>query len=246
MKIFSKLPREGQLVNIIILNNDFKNNNYLKVKLVDYELDGIITISNLTLKKKIRNINKIAPINTVLPAFVDHVDKVISVSRLNIDTKSEIYKKFIDENESNKLVRSFVISSAIKTNKEQSFFLEKVVYVVDNKRKNGFLYDNILKKIDSIKLKKTIKKIIKPLLNKKEIKKTKLYKTNIGIIAKESLENTKKEINSILSKYKELQLKLIATPNYNIISDFCDMNKHNKFINDLEQLKNKSFNLKIY
>ena len=131
----------------------------------------------------------------------------------------EIYRKFIEENESNKLVRSFVISSAIKTNKEQAFFLEKVVYVVDSKRKNGFLYDNILKKFDSIKLKKTIKKIIKPLLNKKEIKKTKLYKTNIGIIAKESLENTKKEIINILSKYKELQLKLIATPNYNIISE---------------------------
>ena len=246
MKIFSKLPQKGQLVNIIILNNDFKNNNYLKVKLVDYELEGIITISNLTLKKKIRNINKIAPINTILPAFVDHVDKVISVSRLNIDTKSEIYKKFIEENESNKSVRSFVISSAIKTNKEQSFFLEKVVYVVDSKRKNGFLYNNILKKFDSIKLKKTIKKVVKPLLNKKEIIKKKIYKTNIGIIAKESLENTKKEIISILSKYKELQLKLIATPNYNIISDFSDMNKHKEFINDLEQLKNKSFNLKIY
>lgn len=246
MKIFSKLPEKGQLVNIIILNNDFKNNNYLKIKLVDYDLDGIITISNLTLKKKIRNINKIAPINVILPAFVDYVDKVISVSRLNIDTNSDIYKKFIKENESNKLVRSFVISSAIKTNKKELFFLEKVVYVVDNKRKNGFLYDNIVKKFNSIKLKKTIKKIIKPLLNKKEIIKKKLYKTNIGIIAKESLENTKKEIISILSKYKELQLKLIATPNYNIISDFNYMNKHKEFINDLEQLKNKSFNLKIY
>ena len=84
------------------------------------------------------------------------------------------------------------------------------------------------------------------MLNKKEIIKKKIYKTNIGIIAKESLENTKKEIISILSKYKELQLKLIATPNYNIISDFSDMNKHKEFINDLEQLKNKSFNLKIY
>ena len=246
MKIFSKLPEKGHLVNIIILNNDFKNNNYLKVKLVDYDLDGIITISNLTLKKKIRNINKIAPINVILPAFVDYVDKVISVSRLNIDTNSDIYKNFIKENESNKLVRSFVISSAIKTNKEQSFFLEKIVYIVDSKRKNGFLYDNIVKKFNSIKLKKTIKKIIKPLLNKKEIIKKKLYKTNIGIIAKESLENTKKEIISILSKYKELQLKLIATPNYNIISDFNYMNKHKEFINDLEQLKNKSFNLKIY
>ena len=245
MKIYNNPPQVGQLVNITILNNNM-NNNYFDVNLNDYGLKGIINISNLTLKKKIRNINNIAPLYTTLPAIVDSINKVISVSRLNIDTNSELYKNFIIENESNKLVRSFVISSAIKTKMDEQLFLDKVVYIIDNDRKEGNLYDNIIKKIKGIRLKKSIKKIIIPLLKEKNITKQKLYKTNIGLIAKSSLNDMIEQIKNILVSYKELQLKLVATPTYNIISDYYYMTKHKEFIKELQELKEPSFNLKVF
>ncbi len=244
--------KEKIYVTIIFLNND--SEDYFKVELVDYGLKGIIPISCLTKKKKIKSMNKVAPLNKELPALVESYDinkNIVTLSRKYIDKNSQEYSLWNNEKKSKKLIISLIKSSAKKLERDEKYFYDNIITPIsqlrfdENSQLN--LFDYLKKNLDKLKLQEDVKNIVTEFLNYKKPIKTINYLSNIGLIAKSSLDDTQKQILQILEKYPNLDLKLNTVPYFVLssTSDNSEPNDHHLFVNELKMLENKTFNLQV-
>lgn len=242
--------KEKKYVTIIFLNND--SEDYFDVELVDYGLKGIIPISCLTKKKKIKSMNKVAPLNKELPALVESYDKnIVTLSRKYIDKNSPEYTLWNNEKKSKKLIISLIKSSAKKLDKDEKYFYDNIITPIsqlrfdENSQLN--LFDYLKNNFDKLELEENVKNIVTEFINFKKPIKTINYLSNIGLIAKSSLDDTKQQILRVLKKYPNLELKLDTVPYFVLYSnsDNSEPNDHHLFVNELKMLENKTFNLQV-
>ena len=238
--------REKSYVTIRFLNNDIKQ-DYLDVFLVDYGINGIIPVSLLTKKKKIKSISKVVPLNKDLPAIVDNFDiqkNIVSLSRKYIDKNTDEYQIWLNEVKSKKLIISLVKSSAKKLEKEENYFYENIINPIAKMR---FDEESRLNYFNKLELPEDVKSVAEEFINMEKPVKTISYSSKIGLIAKSSFDEYQKQILSVLEKYPNLQLKSESVPYFVISSNSNNSvpNDHHLFVDELNKLENKLFNIQV-
>ena len=245
--------KEKSYVTIRFLNNDIKQ-DYLDVVLVDYSINGIIPVSLLTKKKRIKSINKVAPIDKDLPAIVENFDinkNIVSLSRKYIDKNSDEYQCWVNEVKSKTLIISLVKGSIRKLEKEESYFYENIINPIaklrfDEESKLN-IFDYLKNNFSKLELPDDVKSVVEEFLNMEKPVKTVNYLSEIGLIAKSSFDEYKKQILDVLERYPNLQLKSKSVPYFTILSNSNNSvpNDHHLFVDELNKLENKLFNIQV-
>lgn len=252
IKIFNNFPAEGDIVSIIITDN--KQDGAFPIILPDYGVEGIIPYSNLTKKKKIKSINKVAPINKVLPAIIESVDKIIVVSRVNINKDSDEYSIWENNVNSARKIKSLV---SYMTQKEISMdkVLENIVYPMEliwNENMSESeevlnFFDFIKNNYSSLELEEHMMEHLVSFMDATNYVKKLEYKTKFGIIAKDSVTDMINMITPIVKKYSNLNIVVDNFP-YHIIYSNSNNSKeedHSNFLRELDSLENKCYMIKI-
>ena len=133
LKIYSTQPVEKTLVNFIFTEH---GKNCLNCILIDYGLDAIMPFQLATLKKSIKNINTLAPLNKPMIGTIEEIDSTITISIAYIDKESSDYKEF----EKNNILMKNIISCIKKQVYANKFILEDfwaaTIYPLDDIRDN--------------------------------------------------------------------------------------------------------------
>lgn len=245
--------REKSYVTIRFLNNDIKQ-DYLDVILVDYGINGIIPVSLLTKKKKIKSISKVVPVNKDLPAIIDSFDiqkNIVSLSRKYIDKNTDEYQIWLNEVKSKKLIISLVKSSAKKLEREEIYFYENIINPIAKMRFDEGstlnFFDYLKNNFNKLDLPEDVKSVAEEFINMEKPVKTISYSSKIGLIAKSSFDEFQEQILSVLEKYPNLKLKLESVPYFVLSSDSNNSvpNDHHLFVDELNKLENKLFNIQV-
>lgn len=252
IKIFNNFPKEGDIVSIIITDN--KQDGSFPIILPDYELEGIIPYNSLTKKKKIKSINKVAPVNKVLPAIVESVDKIIVVSRVNIIKDSSEYSMWENNVTSVRKIKSFV---SYMTQKEITVdnVLNNIIYPMELIWKDNIneseevlnFFDFIKNNYNSLELDENLMRHLISFMDATDCVKKLEYRTKFGIIAKDSVTDMINMITPIVNKYNNLNITIENFPYHIIYSDSNNSKKedHSNFLKELDSLENKCYMIKI-
>jgi len=244
-------PLKGDYVSIKFME---RNSLYLRVKLIDYNTEGIMAWKHLTTKKHIKNINKIAPLNKKLIALVDDIiDDNIHLSLAYIDKESKEYNNYIiNKNDNKKLLMVLKKTSNILKNDLNDFW-KRAIYPFDIERRNQIiqtkkfitLYNFIKENIYSSSHipDNELELIIKNISNCDTPKNIKLI-SKIGIISSKSILETKKLIQDTYDYMYNttIKMKIDKVPFY-VIESYkltSSINEHKKFITKLIELSNDS------
>ena len=248
IKIFNNFPEEGTIVSIIITDN--KQEGSFPIVLPDYGLEGIIPYGNLTKKKKIKSINKVAPVGKVLPAIVESLDRVIVVTRLNIDKDSDEYHDWENTVSYAKKNKSFVsFMEQKKITKEQ--VLNNIIYPMEEKwyetEEDINFFDFIKNNFYVLPLEETMMELVKTFMDATTLVKRIEWKTKFGIIAKDSVADMIEMIRPVVNKYDMLKITVENYPYHTIYSnsDNSKEEDHANFLKELNSLENKCFMVKI-
>tara|TARA_B110000908_G_scaffold172090_1_gene237545 strand:+ start:1697 stop:2449 length:753 start_codon:yes stop_codon:yes gene_type:complete len=246
LQLYKNILSPGQYVSIVITDN--KQNNSIPVEIIDYNLTGFIPIKNLTKKKRIKKINKIAPMKKVIPAIVDTIDGVIIIlTRLNISKDSDEYKRWQDDMFTSNKIRSLI--NYMKINDITSdIILKNIIYPSQsNWDKKETLFDYIKDNYGNLDLKMNVSVLLKKFMdNTNHVKKT-IYKTRFGLIATENVSDMINKIEPVVKKYNHLSIVIENCPYFLINSDSYNSKKddHSNFLKELDSLENKNFILKL-
>jgi hypothetical protein len=147
LKIYSTQPIEKTLVNFIFTEH---GKDCLSCLLIDYGLDAIMPFQLATLKKTIKNVNTLAPLNKPMIGTIEEIDSTITISIAYIDKESSDYKEF----EKNNILMKNIISCIKKQVYANKFILEDfwaaTIYPLDDIRDNTDLPIFILDNLDQI------------------------------------------------------------------------------------------------
>jgi len=244
-KIYKDLFVPGQIVSVVITDN--KQENSIPVIINDYDTNGLIPIDNLTKKKRINKINKVAPMNKVLPARVESLDGVIILTRLNISKDSEEYVQWENGKHASNKIRSLI--NYMKTNEVSTeFVLENIVYPLqEDWTKEENIFDHMKNNYTRLELKDKVSNLLAKFMDKtNHVKKTE-FKTKFGLVATDSVEEMVSEITPIVQKYPKLSIVVDNYPYFLINSDSYNSKKedHDNFIKDLDNVPNKKFQVRV-
>lgn len=244
-KIYTKFPQVGEYVSIIITDN--KTDNSLPILLPDYGLTGVIPLSSLTNKRRVRSIKKIAPLGKLLPAIVESTDReIIVVSRINLNNLSDKYKKWEDVKSSSHVIKS-LIKFFIQKNVSEEQVLTSIIYPLvkaNNTLINDF--DFIKNNYKSLDIDKNIKTLLHNYMESTNFVKKIEYKTMFGLAALSSVSDMISTIRPVVEKYSNLKIVIIDYPKFLIKSDSntSKQSDHINFLDTLDLLQNKNFVLK--
>lgn len=240
-KIYNFLPNIGDIVSIVIKDN--KNPDYFPVNLPDFGIDGIIPYSSITKKKKIRNINKIAPVNKILPAFVESIDDVVVLSRLYIDVNSEEYKFWDEGKQASKKINSMV-SYLIRNEISKEYIDENILNILLeewDKEKNFF--DFIKNNHEKLDLNENARYHLNKFMEKTNLVKKEIYNTKFMIVANDGIDNMINCIKPLVVKYNNLKITVENYPTFviNSTSDNSSIKDHEMFLEELNSIEDKKF-----
>ena len=244
-KIYRKLPQIGDIVSIII--TDYKQDNSLPIILPDYGCEGLIPITALTKKKKIRSIKKITKVGEILPAIVESTNRnIIMVSRLHLNKSSPEYQKWADQKRSSKVIKS-LLQFFIKRGIDEDHILSTIVYPLveaNDKELNDF--DYIKNNYNSLELEEELFELLDNYMRATNFVKKVDYTTRFGIAASESVSEMISIIRPIVNNYSNLKIVIEDFPICVIKSNSNNSkpSDHLNFLNDLDNIKNKNFQLK--
>lgn len=244
-KIYQEIFAPDQIVSVVITDN--KEKNSLPVRIVDYDMEGYIPIDNLTKKKKIKSINKVAPMRKILPARVESLDGVVILTRLNISKDSEEYTQWENGMYASNKIRSLI--NYMKTNDITSdFVLENIVYPLQTDwTKEENLFDHMKNNYMRLELDDKVSTFLSKFMDKTNHVKKIEYKTKFGLVATDSVEEMINEITPIVQKYPKLSIVVDNYPYFLINSDSFNSKKedHDNFIRDLNEIPDKKFMVKV-
>ena len=102
-KIFTNSPIIGEYVNFIFTD---RGENVLECILTDYDVRAEMFYTHLSLKKKIKSIQQITPLNKQLVGMVDSIENdTIQLSLASVDKTSNEYKSFCNSSQINNSFR---------------------------------------------------------------------------------------------------------------------------------------------
>ena len=244
-KIYRNLPQKGEYVSIIITDN--REEGALPVELPDYGCTGLIPITSLTKKKKIRSIKKIAPVDKILPAIVESTDReIIMVSRLNLNKSSPEYQEWEDQKNSSRVINSLV-KYFIKKGVTEEHVLSTIVYPLveaNDTELNNF--DYIKNNYESLELSEELSDLLDNYMKATKFVKKIDYTTHFGMAATESVSEMVEVIKPVVNKYNNLKIVIEDFPIFVIKSDSNNSKQsdHLDFLEELDTIENKNFQLK--
>ncbi len=257
-------PNNNEIVKCIITET---LENVIKLKLVDYLIDGIITWQNLTKKKRARNMRHIAKVGQEIYAKIDNIDIkdqyiYVEVVKSYLNDDDDDVLKFKEEQKSNKKLESLVKQISNKFNKKFNDIWENVIHKIDIKRNNDnsdlFLFDfiknnkNLLLDNFDNNEKKFINEYFDNYMNLKNIK----LKSEIGIITNDDTDKIIEIFDNCLEGFEKynISIKILKVPYFSIESLLNNsspkiheelIDKIKLYINDLND-KNLDSNKKTY
>lgn len=163
IKLYNNIPNIGEYINFIFTDH---KDNYLICKLVDYELDCIMTYKCLTSKKKIKSLKSLAPLNKEMIGIIENIDNNnIEINLININKNTEEYELFLKNNKKNNILKVLINQYSHKFNININKIIEKYLYNI--KLENITYLDYILKTEIKNDFYNFIKKNTKNDINKK-------------------------------------------------------------------------------
>jgi hypothetical protein len=130
IKLYNFKPNIGDYVNFIFTEH---KDDYLCCKLVEYDLDCIMTFKCLTSKKKIKSIKSLAPLNKEMIGIIENIySDNIELNKINVNINSDDYKIFTENNQSNHVLKKYINQYIHKYDKDINFILEKYIYTLDH------------------------------------------------------------------------------------------------------------------
>lgn len=238
------LPNEKSYINFEFTE---RQEHSLSCRLVDYNITATMPLQFLTRRKKIKSINKMAPLNKPMIGWVEEVtstDIILSIAYL--EPESEHYQKFQEENANNKFLHNVFKRYSKKFNKDLVELWEKYIHPLDLERVEDNklnLYDYFLTKYKD----KNWGDLSTYLLEQIETKKaSELLTTNFKLVSIEGIDKVKELFNDLLNN-SNLDVYLDNCPNYQLVSKETDVNKeeHENFMKLLNQKINDN-NLSIF
>jgi hypothetical protein len=229
-------PKIKSYVNFIFTN---RNDDYLDCYLPDYNLPAIMPINLLTNKKKIKSINKLAPLNKNLIGLVDEIDENIILNLAYVDDESDEYKQHIEDNIYINQLKIFLKQYSFKFSINLDFVLTNYIHPLDVERINtnynlyDYIYNNI-NKISDEQLLNFLKNGMDNFTNKNNYE---LY-TEFKFISVNGIEHTKNIFNQITNKYPNINIILKSSPTYILYSNNNEITKdtHNDIINEIQEI----------
>lgn len=244
-KIYKNTLKTGQIVSIVITDN--KQSHSLPIQIIDYGIEGFIPVNSLTKKKRIRNINRVAPMKKILPAKIESNTGTIILTRLNINKDSDEYIEWQNGMYGSHKIRSLIKFMNTNDIKYITIF-EQIIYPLqenwDNKEN---LFDHMKNNFKKLELDENISKLLfKFMDNTNHVKKIE-YKTKFGLVATNSIEEMVEMITPVVMKYPKLSVVVDTFPYFLINSDSFNSKEedHVNFLNDLNSIENKNFVVKV-
>ncbi len=249
----TNIPEKGEYVNFIFTQ---RNENDITTFLTDYRIEGFMTYTEATSKRRVRSWNKITPLNKIMIGYVEEIIKlkgstIIRLSRAYIDINDKGYKKLEKYNSENKKLLTIFKKYCHYNKLEIKDFWVDVIHQIDNKRREKSelsLYEYI--KENSEILKEHINDeyyddIVKDF---SFVYKPKNYTSRFGIICNGGVSEVKEILTTLFSEIEyEFSLKIENTPYYIFETKSSDTTEetHKDFIEKLLELskstKSKTF-----
>lgn len=238
------LPNEKSYINFEFTE---RQEHSLSCRLIDYNIRATMPLQFLTRKKKIKSINKMAPLNKPMIGWVEEVtstDIIVSVAYLEPD--SDHYKKFQEDSSNNKFLHNVFKRYSKKFNNDLVELWEKYIHPLDLERVqegNQNLYDYFLTKYKEENWGDLTTFIIDQIETKKS---NELLKTKFKLVSIEGIDKVKELFNDLLNDFN-LDIYLDNCPNYELVSKDSNIKKedHDNFMKLLNQ-KVTDNNLAIY
>ena len=249
----TNIPEKGEYVNFMFTQ---RNDNELITFLTDYHIDGFMTYSEATHKKRVRSWNKITPLNKIMIGYVEEIIKlkgssIVRLSMAYIDVNDRGYKNIEKYNSENKKLVSIFKKYCYYNELEIEDFWVDVIHKIDIKRREESelsLYEYV--KENSEILKEHINdeyydSIIKDF---SFVYKPKNYTSRFGIICNGGVSELKEVFTTLFSEIEyPFSLKIETTPYYIFETNSSNTTEetHKEFIERLMELskstKSKTF-----
>ena len=234
------LPKEKSLVRFIFTKRD---DNVLHCYLLDYDLKANMPHKYATRKKRVKNLNKIAPLNKELVGFVEDTDNNIILNLAFVDKEEDEYKKFQKTVKENNALSIIVKRYSFKYNMSFKDLWEEMIHPIDIERVENSelsLYQYIKENIEKLELLKSNKQFYNYLKDSiyNRDKNDDNIVTNFGLISVGGIENTKRILRETLEELKyDIDIYLENVPTFKLVSKNKDVTKeqHNIFIDTLQQ-----------
>jgi len=140
LKLYNCKPNIGDYINFIFTDH---RENYLMCKLVDYDLNAIMTFQCLTKKKKIKSIKSMAPLNKIMIGIIENIDNNnIELNLINVNVKEDAYKDFSLLNQNNHVLKKLINKYIHTISNNLDEIMEKYIYSINKKDKLSFILEN--------------------------------------------------------------------------------------------------------
>jgi hypothetical protein len=240
-KLYSYNPTEKSYVNFVFTKH---LDNCFECYLPDYDMPAIMPFQLATHKTSLKNksIKTLAPLHKPFVGIVEEIsdDNTVIVSRAFIDTGSEDYLLFEDENSKNKQLVTCVKQYAMKNNINYIELWSKLMYPIDQIRNEFSLFDYIINNKETIMNEGNFNPLLLDTLVNITIR-TKNPVSKFKLVSMNGIDNIKKNISTALEMSNMnniLDITIDSAPNYLISSKDHSIttDDHMKFIHALEIL----------
>lgn len=140
LKLYNCKPNIGDYINFIFTDH---RENYLMCKLVDYDLNAIMTFQCLTNKKKIKSIKSLAPLNKPMIGIIENIDdNNIELNLINVNVNEDAYKDFSLLNQNNHVLKKLINKYIHTISNNLDEIMEKYIYNINEKDILSFILEN--------------------------------------------------------------------------------------------------------
>jgi len=239
----NKLPQIFENVLVVFTEH---NTTHIEAKLIEYNINGLMTYDSATRKKKVYDWKKEIPLNKLTVATVEQIisDDYVQLSTLNLkknDESEDLMKPFIN----NKILVNIIKKLCYKFNIEFNDFWTKINYNIDNNLEHIINYrDEINNLIMETYSDSNIINELNKLLNNKNYK----IITKIRLISND-INNTISLLDYIQNKFKWLNQIKYETNSIYIFESFSEnssLNTHYEIINELNNKINELKNIELF
>ena len=145
----NKLPIINE--NVLVIFTEYKD-THIEAEFIEYNLKGMMIYEDATRKKKVYDWHKIIPLNKLTVAKVEEIfsDEYIKISTAYFDHKKdpiELSKELMLQFNENKVLINIIKKLCKNTNLEFNNFWEKIIYEIDEKRREDNLNESLFKYI---------------------------------------------------------------------------------------------------
>lgn len=237
IKFFEGLtPSRNEIVQIMI---DERDELSVRGHLIDYNCDMIMEYRNVSKKKKIRNINKLVPLNVIKYAVVEDYDEsnnVTNVSMAYLDNDIDYKTKFKNNRKLIEMIYNLDIENFtnIWLNEILSLLLSKTTNL-DEEDYYEFFNDNYL----TSNINDEFKLLITNRLNELNTSNETTIKKSIKLLSPDGIKHIINLIDYVKQNedYNNLTIKYDGCPNYLIEGETEDL--INNFMEEMNFNKNQ-------